>query len=415
MGLPPLSREGLLKCDEYGDNYEPPCGRGGMRVCYIRAFGLLTVGTDLLESLKEKAPIFAPNQKSTYSNVAFELLGIVISKVNNQPYESYIEEAIFKPLDMTKSTLSQPPDSAGVIPLEPHYWDVDEGIQNPTGGIYSSSTDLSKYLRYILTHYNGITPALSWVHPVSPADGVYSFYGMPWEIFHTDKVLHDSKRAVRFITKGGGLPGYFSIIMTIPEYDLGITILVAGKQSLLPRIREIVSVNIVRAAEAISIKKLQQRYAGTYSSRKSGLNTSLTLVADHRGLVVTEFVSNSTDILESPILPILGAPQNRAWYSQLVPTLLYRNETEQAGEKWRLLAIEEHDDVNRGVWDDFCSTDVDRPYYAGQPVNELVFWQGDTDRMESVELTAFRTRLVRDQEKDGFSVASRYTQEVLEL
>ena len=76
-------------------------------------------------------------------------------------YEEYISEAIFKPLGMSKSTLSTPPDSAGIIPLEPQYWDIDEGVQNPTGGIYSSTEDLSKYLRYILTHYNGMSPLVA--------------------------------------------------------------------------------------------------------------------------------------------------------------------------------------------------------------------------------------------------------------
>lgn len=160
-----------------------------------------------MKVVKSAAPVFAPNQKSTYSNIAFELLGLAIEKVTNQTYESYINDAIFKPLNMTKSTLSVPPDSAGVIPLGPQYWDVDAGIQSPTGGIYSSTTDLSKFLRYILTHYNGITYAANWVHPVSPSTGLYSFYGMPWEIFHTDRILQKSQRTVKFITKSGGLPG----------------------------------------------------------------------------------------------------------------------------------------------------------------------------------------------------------------
>lgn len=135
--------------------------------------------TDLLNAMKSKIPIFAPNQQSTYSNVAFELLGIVIERVTGQTYRSYIEEAIFKPLNMSKSSLSLPPDEAGVIPSGQNYWDVEEGIQSPTGAIYSSSTDLSKYLRYILTHFNGITHALSWFNPASSARGLNTFTEFP--------------------------------------------------------------------------------------------------------------------------------------------------------------------------------------------------------------------------------------------
>ncbi|KAF2621109.1 beta-lactamase/transpeptidase-like protein [Macroventuria anomochaeta] len=347
---------------------------------------------DLLGAVKSQIPIFAPNQQSTYSNVAFELLGIVLERVAGQDYRSYIEEAIFKSLDMSKSTLSVPPDEAGVIPSGDHYWDVDEGIQSPTGGIYSSSKDLSKYLRYVLTHYNGLTHALNWFNPASPSRGLSSFYGIPWEIFHTDRVLQDSRRTVRFVTKGGGLPGYTSIIILAPEYDLGFTILVAGNSELLLKLQNIVT-KFIRPAEQLAVQQLQERYAGTYVSSNSSLNSSVTLVADHRGLVVTEFISNSSDILN------LGSVKHwipRHGFAQLVPTLLYRNAQDQKGEEWRLQAVENRDHDERAIWDDFCMTDIEGPLYAAVPINNFVFWdQGQGEGFETLELSAFRTNLTR--------------------
>ncbi|KAF2105592.1 beta-lactamase family protein [Lophiotrema nucula] len=396
IGLPPLSndaKDALPKCDEYGDNYEPKCLK------------------------KAKDPVFAPNQKSTYSNVAFELLGLAISKVTGLSYEDYIGEAIFKPLGMSKSTLSRPPDSAGVIPLEPQYWDVDEGVQNPTGGIYSSTEDLSRYLRYILTHYNGITHAANWANPVSPAEGIYSFYGMPWEIFHTDKILRDSRRMVRFVTKSGGLPGYFTIIMFLPEYDLGITILTAGSEPyLLHKLLEAVTVPIVRAAEELAIQQLNQHYVGSFSSEDEGLNSSLRLQADHRGLVMTEFISNSTDLFKSPFWDIVGAPQDRDWYLQGVPTMLYSDEKNKKGEKWRFNIAEYRNSQNTAIWDDFCITNLDTALYANLPLNELVFWADDDGVIEAIELTGFRSKLIRlhRDEKQG-STYQDGEQETLEL
>ncbi|XPS67708.1 hypothetical protein M3J09_000009 [Ascochyta lentis] len=351
---------------------------------------------DLLDSLKSKIPIFAPNQQSTYSNVAFELLGMVIERVTGQSYQSYIEQAVFQPLNMSKSTLSLPPDAAGVIPLGPQYWDIDEGIQSPTGGIYSSSTDLSKYLRYVLTHFNGLTHALNWLNPASPARGINSFYGIPWEIFHTDRALQDSRRTVRFITKGGGLPGYTSVIIMAPEYDLGITILVAGNSDLLAKLRGFVT-EFVRPAEQLAIQQLNQSYAGTYVSSDSSLNSSVTLVADQRGLVVTEFISNSSDLLHT------GVVKNwipKHGFAQLVPTLLYRNAKKQQGEEWRLQPVEERDHQEGQVWDDFCITDIEGPLYAGVPINNLVFWnKSEKEAYNTLELSAFRANLTRVPEK----------------
>ncbi|CBX90575.1 predicted protein [Plenodomus lingam JN3] len=43
------------------------------------------------------------------------------------------------------------------------------------------------------------------------------------------------------------------------------------------------------------------------------------------------------------------------------------------------------------VWDGFCVEDVDRPLYAGLPVNEVVFWdRGDAGVFGEVELPGFR-------------------------
>lgn len=357
---------------------------------------LLTVNpAGLMESVKPKAPVFAPNQKSTYSNVAFELLGLAIENATNQTYESYIKDAIFKPLNMTKSSLSKPLDSAGVIPFEPHYWDIDTGIQSPTGGIYSSTTDLSKYLRYILTHYNGITSAANWAHPASPSRGLNTFYGMPWEIYHTDRILQKSRRTVRFITKGGGCPGYSSIIMTVPEYDLGITILVAANNDIFGKIQELVTVEVVRAAEQIAIQQLQKRYAGTFVSAKPDLNSSVALVADHRGLVVTEFISNSTDFSNSDLMKYSRTPRDGRYYVQLVPTLLYRDEKAKLGELWRFVVTAERKDGDRDIWDDFCLTNIESPAYANVHINEVSFWDGKGRAFDTLELSAFRTNLSR--------------------
>ncbi|KAF1926683.1 beta-lactamase/transpeptidase-like protein [Didymella exigua CBS 183.55] len=378
-GLPPVSREGLIDCDEYSPNYGNVCDEG-----------------DLLDAVKSQIPIFAPNQQSTYSNIAFELLGIVLERVSGQDYQNYIEEAIFRPLNMKKSTLSKPPDEAGVIPAGDHYWDVDEGIQSPTGGIYASSTDLSKYLRHALSKFNGLTHALNWFNPVSPTRGVNSFYGLPWEIYHTDRVLLDSRRTVRFISKGGGLPGYSSIIILAPEYDLGFTILVAGSSDLLLKLQNIVT-KFVRPAEHYAVQQTKDRYAGTYVSSDSRLNSTVRLVADERGLVVKEFISNSSDILE------LGKvnkwiPKNG--FAQLVPTLLFRNAQDQKGEEWRGQPVEDRNHHDREIWDDFCITDIEGPLYAAVPINNLVFWDQDRhNRFKTLELSAFRVNLTRVYEK----------------
>lgn len=196
--------------------------------------------------------------------MAFNLLGLALENVTGLPYSRYMEKAIFGPLNMTSTSLERPDDSVAVLPKGNNYWDVEEGVQRPTGGIYSSSTDLSRYLRYILTHYNALTPSLNWLQPASYSDSMNSLFGMPWEIYRTTNILPDTGRPVTFVTKSGGLPSYSSIIMLVPDYDLGVTILVGGNGRLLPRFVKLVTIPLIQALEHMAMDQLQENYGGKY-------------------------------------------------------------------------------------------------------------------------------------------------------
>lgn len=342
-GLPPVSREGLPVCDEYHD-YEPPC-----------------TPKDLIEALKSCKPVFAPNQQSTYSNVNFELIGIALERATGKPFKDYMQEAIFDPLEMNLTSIDTPSDTHAVLPVGNNYWDVDEGVQNPTGGIYSSTNDMSKFVRYILTHYNAIATGVNWLMPASWSSGMENFYGMPFEIFRTDKILEDNRRPVTFATKGGGLPGYVSLVTVMPEYGLGLTVLVGcdtdcGK--LLNAVQETVSVNLVRAAEKHTWKDIANKYTGLYTAVEPSLNSSVKLAANAKsGLFLTSFVSNGTDVLNT-VIPSEFVDDSREWRIQLVPTMLFKDEGAQEGEIWRAVGAYERE-PDQGIWDAAGTTDID--------------------------------------------------------
>jgi CubicO group peptidase (beta-lactamase class C family) len=157
------------------------------QLCHLLQHIAYSSSEEFLDSIKAKEPLYAPNQKSTYSNVAFNLLNLALKNVTELPYSRYIEKSIFEPLEMTSTSLEKPDDSVAVLPKGNNYWDIEEGVQRPTGGIYSSSKDLSRYLRYILTHYNALTPCLNWLHPASYSDSMNSFFGMPWAVLPTGR------------------------------------------------------------------------------------------------------------------------------------------------------------------------------------------------------------------------------------
>lgn len=86
--------------------------------------------SELLDDLHSANPVFPPKTEASYSNVGYDLLGLVLANVTGQKYEDYIFSSIIKPLGLTDTSFSTPNDSVGVIPAD-SYWGVDLGVGNP--------------------------------------------------------------------------------------------------------------------------------------------------------------------------------------------------------------------------------------------------------------------------------------------
>lgn len=93
---------------------------------------ILTIDLDLLDYLDGLEPIFPPKQQSTYSNLNYELLGLVIQNVTGVPFEDYVQKHILKKLGLSSTSFSKPSDNVAVLPKDKsYYWDVDVGVQAP--------------------------------------------------------------------------------------------------------------------------------------------------------------------------------------------------------------------------------------------------------------------------------------------
>jgi len=76
-----------------------------------RAGGLLSQQPQRFEQwLKDWIPerVFAPGTTPAYSNYGAALAGYIVQRVSGEPFEDYVEEHIFRPLDMAHATFRQP-------------------------------------------------------------------------------------------------------------------------------------------------------------------------------------------------------------------------------------------------------------------------------------------------------------------
>ena len=74
--------------------------------------------TDLIRLLASKKPplLFKPGENLMYSGTAFNLLACIIEKISGQPYKTYMDEQVFKPLKMTHTQVANGRRSAADIP-----------------------------------------------------------------------------------------------------------------------------------------------------------------------------------------------------------------------------------------------------------------------------------------------------------
>ncbi|MCJ1478953.1 hypothetical protein MMC13_007637 [Lambiella insularis] len=370
-GFPPIRTD---------DTYLAPCGKTlDDKPCDAK---------DIVNVARKRASVFEANARSTYSNVAFSLLGLALENVTGKAYLDVISSSILEPLKMRDTSFIKPKDSSGIIPYGVNHWTVDLGANRPSGGIYSTANDFSKYLRSILT--SSLLPKAvinAWMKPHSWAfSGVNSAFGMPWEILRSTKLSSDG-RAIDVITKDGALLGYFSTIALIPEFGLGITILVAGDSTAHKELKERMVAAVVPAIERVARSYTKADFSGVYVGREdmeSSSKSSLALEVDEigPGMRITSWISNGTDFLEV-YGRLKGAPENcTAWEARLLPIGLQHNDSTRGvyWETWRAVAVPKKSDQSKNkIFDDLCITDVDSVMYGGWSVEEFWFMRSMND------------------------------------
>jgi CubicO group peptidase (beta-lactamase class C family) len=102
----------------------------------------------------------APGLVEEYSNFGYALLGVLVSRVSQQPYEAYVTQHVLEPLGMSHTVwapdgvspavLARPhaPRADGTLEVVPE-WPPGGGAS--AGGIYSSVEDMARFVSFQLT------------------------------------------------------------------------------------------------------------------------------------------------------------------------------------------------------------------------------------------------------------------------
>jgi hypothetical protein len=111
--------------------------------------------------------VLEPGQQHHYSNLAFALLGRVVSRLSGTRYTEYVDTRIIEPLGLARTSwLPQAPkaqgylvdDYAGTVWTEP---ETDLGGTVPAGQLWSTVEDLARWAAFLASGHEGILDARS--------------------------------------------------------------------------------------------------------------------------------------------------------------------------------------------------------------------------------------------------------------
>jgi CubicO group peptidase (beta-lactamase class C family) len=198
-------------------------------------------------SWKEDVFFTEPGKIYSYSSPGYWLAGLVVEEVGGKPYADAMDELLFKPLGMSRSTLR--PSVAMTYPLT-----TGHRIENktavvirpafnntamwPGGSVYSNVGDLARFVIALMDEgrLEGKQAMSSLVVAKLPAAHV-TLPGTT-DVNYGYGLMSYNYRGVRVTQHGGASAGYGSTIQLVPEHKFAVITLTNLSGETLPRARD---------------------------------------------------------------------------------------------------------------------------------------------------------------------------------
>ena len=187
----------------------------------------------VLQSIPKTSFQAKPGERLSYSNIGYGILGVALSHAANRPFIEMVNERILQPLHMDNSFFTVPehkrpnlaqglgggPFGDTGINLEgPENEHRGRGYKVPNGGLYSTPTDLAKFIICNLGYMNILERKhLDLMHNNQTPETSYHSYGLGFELYK-DPFIHIAGHA-------GSVWGYSSYFGFEKEYQYGVVIM----------------------------------------------------------------------------------------------------------------------------------------------------------------------------------------------
>jgi len=178
----------------------------------------------------------APGQVASYSNLAFDLLGDALAKAGGKPYPTLLQEKVTRPLGMKDTTFTPSPDQCArlIIPAKNPSPCNNSLAAIGSGGVYSTPDDMGRWMQQFLSsdvqarsaHVDRLQTMIYQRSQLTKIEGMdvpgrADALGMGW--------VYMAPREGRpgIIEKTGGGGGFITYMAMVPQYSVGVFIVVA--------------------------------------------------------------------------------------------------------------------------------------------------------------------------------------------
>ena len=137
-GFPPLRQTDIPTCNPVSPN----CSKSGICAYSLLCLSWLLISelAGFLEGFNAIHPVLPTFASPVYSNIGFDILGLALENITSTNYEEGLKESFVTKLNLSRTLVSTPPSSWGVLTSPESGWGVEIGYENPYVSHYLPQT-----------------------------------------------------------------------------------------------------------------------------------------------------------------------------------------------------------------------------------------------------------------------------------
>lgn len=277
--------------------------RGYTEMAEARPYFVRRVARDSLLALVAAHPFdFATGEHEIYNNSAFYLAGMILEDASEMSYEDYVEQRIFAPLGMDRSHYCSETEihegkvtgydvgEDGLV----HKGFIVHNVPFAAGSLCSSAGDLATWLGAL--HGGEVLTDESYAQLIEPGDlndGTRLRYALG--------IAVSDIRGHSAIHHGGGINGFLSESLYLPDEDLAVVVLVntAGPPGPADLARQIIEAMVGDATpEPLEFDGDPAWFEGVYGGPARAGQAAVRIAAGEDGLTATMIMMADQEIPE---------------------------------------------------------------------------------------------------------------------